>query len=543
MLTQLHAMHRSMYVAERQAYYDRAMRAVTMPSLYMSLILDGKLRVACIFERLVLWFLIVCVRMTNIGMQQSHSELPHRGTSQPLNDSVIQHIQGVIEHGRAFTIYRSFANVRHDRNLLIHCLLMQLEDRLCDKRFGNKLPETIFIQIDGGAENANLTLLGLLTLMAHKQLRGIKEIILTRLPVGHTHEDIDAKFGTLWKATRNVHILTPQDYKAYLETVFCGKKEEEFKVIDIICVPDYETIFESCMDNTIRDWAKRQNAQLQWKFTHLQHKDSAHDVNCHVTYRPYSCDEVFEIVPVEEPTNPLSVGYRPQIAENITWEPRAPEVINPLSTIPSGNIYAKAFVDGSAANLIKSVRAIKQLYRSRPIEGVSTAWDDHVAAYPDTDDVADYLRTPNAEYHIPFFIDLFGGGQFCQSMRRAVSVNDDVFNGLPIQRVTNTASVKHRGNSKAELHPEPRVVTSNPYEVAISALTKPEQAKRLNSLLPENTTVAKLKKMINHVNANMDQKEKRLNVSGTKIALLESLQNYFNDEGTTTVPKKQKIDA
>lgn len=139
-------------------------------------------------------------------MQQNHCKLPHRANSQPLQNSVTQHLQGVLEHGRSFTIYRSFEHVKHDRNLLIHCLLLQLEDRIADKRYNGVLPPTLYIQIDGGPENCTKTLLGVLSLIIHRRLYGVKEIVLTRLPVGHTHEDIDSRFGTLWKATRNMFI-------------------------------------------------------------------------------------------------------------------------------------------------------------------------------------------------------------------------------------------------------------------------------------------------------------------------------------------------
>jgi hypothetical protein len=39
-----------------------------------------------------------------------------------------------------------------------------------------------------------------------------RKIVLTRLLVGHTHEDIDAIFGKIWKKCREQHILSPQQY-------------------------------------------------------------------------------------------------------------------------------------------------------------------------------------------------------------------------------------------------------------------------------------------------------------------------------------------
>ena len=45
------------------------------------------------------------------------------------------------------------------------------------------------LQIDGGSENANWLILAICELMCMKRMG--KVIFLTRLPTGHTHEDID----------------------------------------------------------------------------------------------------------------------------------------------------------------------------------------------------------------------------------------------------------------------------------------------------------------------------------------------------------------
>ena len=38
-------------------------------------------------------------------------------------------------------------------------------------------------------------------------------IELSRLPVGHTHEDIDAMFGTIWTRLRSKTMLSPDEFK------------------------------------------------------------------------------------------------------------------------------------------------------------------------------------------------------------------------------------------------------------------------------------------------------------------------------------------
>jgi hypothetical protein len=51
--------------------------------------------------------------------------------------------------------------------------------------------------------------------------RGVfARVEVNRLPVGHTHEDIDAMFGTLWTAMRFKHIVTPQEWRTYALNAF-----------------------------------------------------------------------------------------------------------------------------------------------------------------------------------------------------------------------------------------------------------------------------------------------------------------------------------
>ena len=91
--------------------------------------------------------------------------------------------QGVLEHGKRFVIYRTFHNLTNNANLSIYCFLAQLEAfRLRQGRH----PEKIFYQVDGGSENANKYLLAICELLVSAGI--VREIVLTRLPVGHTHE-------------------------------------------------------------------------------------------------------------------------------------------------------------------------------------------------------------------------------------------------------------------------------------------------------------------------------------------------------------------
>lgn len=176
--TALHAFHRSMYMGEKAAYYSRALQAKNDPNNYISLISDG--------------------------MAQNHTKLPWLANLKDFSSSIPQHLQGIIDHGTEFVIYRTFHNVAIDSNLALHCMLLQLEMKLCN----GKLPDTIYLQIDGGSENANKYTLAVCELLVVRRL--CKRVVLTRLPVGHTHENIDGKFALIWVEARNETILTPQ---------------------------------------------------------------------------------------------------------------------------------------------------------------------------------------------------------------------------------------------------------------------------------------------------------------------------------------------
>jgi len=71
----------------------------------------------------------------------------------------------------------------------------------------------------GGGKNANEILVGIAELLIHRRL--IKRILLTRLPVGHTHEDINGKFETIWQHIVGIAYCW---YCSIFETIswYCG---------------------------------------------------------------------------------------------------------------------------------------------------------------------------------------------------------------------------------------------------------------------------------------------------------------------------------
>jgi hypothetical protein len=158
-LTRLAYFHRTMFMAERRAYYDRREEAMSEPDKYMSTIADG--------------------------MAQVHNNVPHYASNSDAGKVYVStHLQGIINHGRnTFKIYRYLGHVGKGANVAIFSWLMELEKEYREKQ---RLPSTIYHQVDGGPENATVVMLAVAELLVHRGLTD--KIVITRLPVGHTHE-------------------------------------------------------------------------------------------------------------------------------------------------------------------------------------------------------------------------------------------------------------------------------------------------------------------------------------------------------------------
>ena len=161
LITYMHYLHRVTYMGERKTYAQRVDEALKLPQFFMSIISDG--------------------------MAQNHCMLPWFGNQKQFGCCLKQHLQGLLNHGRRFTFFRTFHNIFGGGSAQLHCFLLELD--YFYERDG-QLPDTLYYQIDGGVENIARTVIVMMELLIAKRLT--KTIVLTRLPVGHTHADIDA---------------------------------------------------------------------------------------------------------------------------------------------------------------------------------------------------------------------------------------------------------------------------------------------------------------------------------------------------------------
>jgi hypothetical protein len=157
-------------------------------------------------------------------MDQKHSNVPYLGTQSSFSHPIEQGVTGILEHGafgekNQVTLYRTFGTVKKGADLTIYCISCQIE---AFRRRHKKFPEELYIQLDGGSENANAHVLAYLELLVSKRVARL--IYFTRLPTGHTHEDIDAVFAHVWVYFRIKPVHTLEEYKDGIEKAFRDSK-------------------------------------------------------------------------------------------------------------------------------------------------------------------------------------------------------------------------------------------------------------------------------------------------------------------------------
>jgi len=169
------------------------------------------------------------------GMDQSKVCCPNCGSQDSFDKPLKQYVVGVKEHGHKVSIFATNGTVQKGADLTIHCILLKIEE--WKQRNEGRYPEKIYLQLDGGSENANQYVIGMLELLVTKMVA--REIVFSRLPTGHTHEDIDACFGVIRQHLFDNEYETLTKFKTLIESAFVSKNlKAEVNFINVI--PDYK---------------------------------------------------------------------------------------------------------------------------------------------------------------------------------------------------------------------------------------------------------------------------------------------------------------
>ena len=136
-------------------------------------------------------FQVVSVAMD--GADQSAHDLPKVVGRVPKDlQPWPQKLQCVIGHGALLCMFNVLNVVHAGANMALTCLMraMQLMPE------SMQTMDTLYLQCDGGSENWNQSLFAVIDLL-FDLYPGLKKVVVSRLPVGHTHIDIDRFFSYL----------------------------------------------------------------------------------------------------------------------------------------------------------------------------------------------------------------------------------------------------------------------------------------------------------------------------------------------------------
>ena len=160
---------------ERLAYAVRRRMGIEQPREYLSMIIDGA--------------------------DQSDHDLPHHPTKSHATDAAWKlklHLMGVLVHGRGSYAYTCPAHLAQGHNVTIQALVDTLVHL---KKADHTLPPCLLLQLDNTTKQCKgKFLMAFLGLLVHEGV--FKKVIVSFLPVGHTHEDIDQFFSRVSKQLR-----------------------------------------------------------------------------------------------------------------------------------------------------------------------------------------------------------------------------------------------------------------------------------------------------------------------------------------------------
>ena len=155
---------------ERDSYYMRRNGAISAPKSSFSAILDGA--------------------------DQSAFGCPHywiKDKSSAAAYKLPVYVMGVLVHGETVAAFTYLNNIKHGSNVTIEALHLVLERYIA---FWGILPPTMYIQLDNTSKQCkNHFIIGYLACLVAWGMT--REVTLSYLPVGHTHEDIDQFFSHL----------------------------------------------------------------------------------------------------------------------------------------------------------------------------------------------------------------------------------------------------------------------------------------------------------------------------------------------------------
>ena len=274
-----HVLHRPYYAGARGAYHDRVEHYFRFPTRIFSLAIDI--------------------------MESMKLQLPHAGSQTQLTNTVDSNFVGVLAHGEYLKFYRTANTVTKSASLIIHCFLSELD--LWIERQQGRMPDIIYLQVDGGSENANKYMLGMIELLCVKRIS--KSAIYSRLPSSHSHDDQDGTFGVVKSSLKSFPMMTWDSFNEKVKECF-GQGSSKLKVLvqDVFAVHDYASWLAPHIDNELERLHKLGETQHQMWFQAVS-EDQFFPFGSKVLYRVHGQDVTNEGALVEKGNASTTLGH------------------------------------------------------------------------------------------------------------------------------------------------------------------------------------------------------------------------------------------
>lgn len=291
----LHMLHRITFKGERCAYQSRIEHALEKPNTVMSVLIDI--------------------------MEACQCQSPNAGSQYKFTDCFDSCIVGAYVHGNSsnenkanwkrLRIYRTWNSVGKCASLIIHVFLKTLEEWIT-LHDGN-CPDLIYLQVDGGGENANNPVLSMLQLIT--SLNCCSNLVFSRLPTGHGHTDGDGGFGVIKVIIKNAVLAAWDSFEnEVLKRLGEGLSTLNCSFENVYLINDWESYIKPymCKFSALH---KMELTQHQILFQRVEN-DMNYPLGVKVSVRQYCCQKVIVFNEVSDRTQAqtelgVTSGYDP----------------------------------------------------------------------------------------------------------------------------------------------------------------------------------------------------------------------------------------